>query len=154
MKTLVHLTLITYLLVRTTLVIISLHFNILSILVILLLSNHGYRDQCQIIPVFSIHKLSECVTVIFSLVTFDEIICDYGIIDRRENKYQDGWKWIWRFLVKTEVIWRTRIGVIFGPRQIVVLFGITEFGEVLPGMMISPIHVFLIINLGWITLFK
>ena len=42
-----------------------------------------------IVPVFSLHILSVCVTGILSLVTFDDIICDYGILDIISSSLHD-----------------------------------------------------------------
>ena len=66
---------------RTALFIILIHIIILSILVVCLPTNPGYFYQYLIITILSIHNLSECVTGIFRLVTFDDIIRDSGILD-------------------------------------------------------------------------
>ena len=68
---------------RATLFIILLHIIIFSILVIVLLTNPGSCDQDPIISVLLIHDLIECVTGISSLVTFHDIIREYGNIDKR-----------------------------------------------------------------------
>ena len=67
--------------VRTTLVIIFILFFNFSILVKLSLNSHGYCDQDPLIPVFPIHKFSECMTGILSLVMGDDIIHDSSLLD-------------------------------------------------------------------------
>ena len=61
---------------RTTLVIIFILFLPLSVLVKSLLTSPGSCDQYPLIPIFPIHKFSECVTGIISLVMGDGVIRD------------------------------------------------------------------------------
>ena len=67
---------------RTTLNIIFVLLLSLSILANSLLTSPGYCDQDPLIPVFPIHDFSECVNVIFSLVTGDDIIRESNLLDR------------------------------------------------------------------------
>ena len=61
---------------------IFLQIIILYILVICLITNPGSCDQDPVIHVLSIHDFSNCVTEIFSLVTFHDIIRDSGNVEK------------------------------------------------------------------------
>ena len=54
---------------------------LLSILVNPLLTSPVYCTQDLLIPIYPIHDFRECVTVIFSLVTSDDVIRDSCLID-------------------------------------------------------------------------
>ena len=66
---------------RPTLVIIFIHLFTFSILVISSLTSPGSCYQDPIILVFTVHNFSKCVTKTFSLVTGDDVIHDYSILE-------------------------------------------------------------------------